>query len=39
VDCGDHIGHLLEPIRAKFSGELRQLGFQQVKTLNPGHPS
>lgn len=39
LDCGDHTGHLLEPIQAEFSGELHQLGFQQVKTLNPGHPS
>jgi len=38
IDRGDHAGHLLEPIQAEFSGELHQLGFQQVKTLDPGHP-
>jgi flavin reductase (DIM6/NTAB) family NADH-FMN oxidoreductase RutF len=39
VPFGDHVGHVLEPVDAQVTGEWHQLGFQQVKTLNPGHPA
>jgi flavin reductase (DIM6/NTAB) family NADH-FMN oxidoreductase RutF len=39
VDCGDHVGHLLEPVEAHLDGPLRQLSFQRVRTLKPGHPA
>jgi flavin reductase (DIM6/NTAB) family NADH-FMN oxidoreductase RutF len=39
VHLGDHIGHLLEPVEAHLSGGLRQLSFQQVKDMKPGHPA
>lgn len=34
---GDHVGFLLEPIEARADGHNRQLSFQQVKDLDPGH--
>ena len=37
VALGDHTGFLLEPVDAEFSGAIDQLGFQQVKDLDPGH--
>lgn len=39
VPFGDHVGHLLEPIDGAVTGTLRQLAFQQVKTMTPGHPA
>jgi flavin reductase (DIM6/NTAB) family NADH-FMN oxidoreductase RutF len=39
VPLGDHVGHLLEPVEAQLSGELRQLAFQRVKSMRPGHPA
>lgn len=39
VPFGDHTGYLLEPIEAGLTGQLRQLPFQQVKTMDPGHPA
>jgi flavin reductase (DIM6/NTAB) family NADH-FMN oxidoreductase RutF len=39
VELGDHTGHLLEPIEATAHGTLRQLAFQQVKSMKPGHPA
>jgi flavin reductase (DIM6/NTAB) family NADH-FMN oxidoreductase RutF len=38
IELGDHTGYLLEPVAASVRGELRQLSFQQVKNLRPGHP-
>lgn len=38
VSLGDHVGHVLEPVTGSVTGELRQLDFQQVKTMPPGHP-
>ncbi len=38
VPLGDHVGHLLEPLDGRTEGPLRQLSFQRVKTMNPGHP-
>jgi flavin reductase (DIM6/NTAB) family NADH-FMN oxidoreductase RutF len=37
VALGDHTGFLLEPIDAEFAGAFDQLGFQEVKDLDPGH--
>ncbi len=38
IDCGDHVGFLLEPVAANASHhDLRQLGFQAVKHLDAGH--
>jgi flavin reductase (DIM6/NTAB) family NADH-FMN oxidoreductase RutF len=40
VDCGDHVGFLLEPYEA-WAGpdDLGQLGFQAAKDITPGHPA
>jgi flavin reductase (DIM6/NTAB) family NADH-FMN oxidoreductase RutF len=37
MSLGDHVGHLLEPLDGALTGPFRQLGFQQVKTMEPGH--
>lgn len=35
---GDHVCHVLEPLAAEHGGQpLRQLGFQAVLDLDPGH--
>jgi flavin reductase (DIM6/NTAB) family NADH-FMN oxidoreductase RutF len=34
---GDHTGFLLEPLAAEYAGPIDQLGFQDVKDLEPGH--
>lgn len=39
VPLGDHVGHVLEPVEARFGGELDLLTFQQVKDMEPGHPA
>jgi flavin reductase (DIM6/NTAB) family NADH-FMN oxidoreductase RutF len=39
LSLGDHVGHLLEPVAAEANGRLHQLGFQEVKALDPGHPA
>ena len=38
IPLGDHVGHLLEPLDGRVEGQLRQLAFQKVKTMKPGHP-
>jgi flavin reductase (DIM6/NTAB) family NADH-FMN oxidoreductase RutF len=38
VPLGDHVGHLLAPVGGEVAGRLRQLAFQRVKTMKPGHP-
>jgi flavin reductase (DIM6/NTAB) family NADH-FMN oxidoreductase RutF len=38
-DLGDHAGHLVEPVEAAADPGFRQLGFQAVKTMEPGHPA
>jgi flavin reductase (DIM6/NTAB) family NADH-FMN oxidoreductase RutF len=38
LDLGDHVGHLLEPVESSRAGTLRQLGFQLVRSMTPGHP-
>ena len=37
VRLGDHTGHLLEPVEGEVRGRLKQLSFQQVKSMTPGH--
>jgi flavin reductase (DIM6/NTAB) family NADH-FMN oxidoreductase RutF len=37
LTLGDHVGHLLEPVDARLSTPVPQLGFQQVKGMQPGH--
>ncbi|MHA6797690.1 flavin reductase family protein (plasmid) [Pseudonocardia bannensis] len=39
VPFGDHVGHLLEPLDGRVGERLRQLAFQRVKTMKPGHPA
>jgi flavin reductase (DIM6/NTAB) family NADH-FMN oxidoreductase RutF len=41
LPTGDHTMHLLEPLPdwATTSDDWRQLGFQRVKPLDPGHPA
>lgn len=36
-DAGDHVGHLVEPLRGEASAAGAQLGFQAVRSLHPGH--
>ncbi len=38
-DLGDHVGFLLEPFEACFSGDDDALAFQAVKDIEPGHPA
>jgi flavin reductase (DIM6/NTAB) family NADH-FMN oxidoreductase RutF len=37
LDLGDHTGMLLEPIGGERRRAVRQLGFQSVKDMDPGH--
>lgn len=38
VDCGDHVGFLLDPVAASAAPpDAGQLGFQAVKDLDAGH--
>jgi flavin reductase (DIM6/NTAB) family NADH-FMN oxidoreductase RutF len=37
IPLGDHVGHVLEPVDGRVTGRLRQLSFQQVKDMEPGH--
>ena len=36
-DVGDHVAFLLEPVAAEQRRSGRQLGFQDVKDMEPGH--
>src|SRR5215218_759545 len=36
VELGDHVGHLLEPIRGKDAGD-DWLGFNRARRIEPGH--
>lgn len=36
-DTGDHVGFLLDPVAGAAEPWPGQLGFQAVRTLNPGH--
>jgi flavin reductase (DIM6/NTAB) family NADH-FMN oxidoreductase RutF len=37
-DFGDHVGHLLEPTAARHEGDVHQLGFQEARDIEAGHP-
>lgn len=37
IALGDHTGFLLEPLDAAYAEAFEQLGFQEVKDLDPGH--
>ncbi|MEA2493982.1 MAG: hypothetical protein QOJ29_1893 [Thermoleophilaceae bacterium] len=37
-DLGDHIGMWLEPIASEDRGGAVDLGFQDIKDVDPGHP-
>lgn len=37
IDCGDHVGHLVEPVQGDSTDGSGQLGFQAVRSLRPGH--
>ncbi len=40
VDSGDHVSFLVEPVGAAAAeADEAQLGFQEVKDLQPGHPA
>src|SRR4051812_20926723 len=39
VDLGDHTGFVIEPLDGRVRRWIRQLGFQQVRGLDPGHPA
>jgi flavin reductase (DIM6/NTAB) family NADH-FMN oxidoreductase RutF len=40
LDCGDHVAHLVEPFDgAAPRPDEPQLGFRQVRDLQPGHPT
>jgi flavin reductase (DIM6/NTAB) family NADH-FMN oxidoreductase RutF len=39
VDAGDHVAHLVEPTDARVAHHGGQLGFQAVRSLEPGHPA
>jgi flavin reductase (DIM6/NTAB) family NADH-FMN oxidoreductase RutF len=37
IDLGDHVGHLLEPIRVQSGPPSDQLTYQQARDIEPGH--
>jgi flavin reductase (DIM6/NTAB) family NADH-FMN oxidoreductase RutF len=39
IDLGDHIGHLLEPIAGRSDGRTTELGFQEARDIEAGHPA
>jgi flavin reductase (DIM6/NTAB) family NADH-FMN oxidoreductase RutF len=39
LDLGDHLGLWLEPVAAEDRGGALDLGFQDVKPIEPGHPA
>ncbi|MBV9412979.1 MAG: flavin reductase [Acidimicrobiia bacterium] len=39
IELGDHVGHLLEPIAARHEGPTDELGFQEARDIEPGHPA
>lgn len=39
LDCGDHVGFLLEPVEEAVGEWSGQLGFQSLRDLPPGHPA
>ena len=39
LDLGDHVGFLLDPIDAESGDGVHELGFQDAKDIEPGHPA
>jgi flavin reductase (DIM6/NTAB) family NADH-FMN oxidoreductase RutF len=39
IDLGDHMGFLLEPLDVQLSPGFEELGFQEAKGIEPGHPA
>jgi flavin reductase (DIM6/NTAB) family NADH-FMN oxidoreductase RutF len=39
LDLGDHVGFLLEPIEVEKGDGIHELGFQETKGIEPGHPA
>ena len=39
LDTGDHVAFVLQPLAGESGAWTGQLGFQQVKDLDPGHPA
>ncbi|MBV8385728.1 MAG: oxidoreductase, partial [Acidimicrobiia bacterium] len=39
VDLGDHTGHLLEPVAGRSEGSTTELGFQEARDIDAGHPA
>jgi flavin reductase (DIM6/NTAB) family NADH-FMN oxidoreductase RutF len=39
IDLGDHIGHLLEPVAGRSEGQTSELGFQEARGIEAGHPA
>ena len=37
LDGGDHLGFVLEPLEAERAHPVEQLGFQDVRDMEPGH--
>jgi flavin reductase (DIM6/NTAB) family NADH-FMN oxidoreductase RutF len=37
IDLGDHVGHLLAPIRVQNGAAAAQLTFQRARDITPGH--
>jgi hypothetical protein len=37
LDLGDHMGHLLEPVRVAPGPGSEQLTYQQARQISPGH--
>ncbi len=37
IDVGDHVAFLVEPVAGEYRGGGRQLGFQAVRDMEPGH--
>lgn len=39
MDAGDHTAHLIDVTAARHDGDGRQLSYQMMKDLKPGHPA
>jgi flavin reductase (DIM6/NTAB) family NADH-FMN oxidoreductase RutF len=39
LELGDHTGFLLEPVDAEHGEHVDELGFQEAKGIEPGHPA
>jgi flavin reductase (DIM6/NTAB) family NADH-FMN oxidoreductase RutF len=36
---GDHVGFVLDPVEAEHGEQVHELGFQEAKDIEPGHPA